>query len=138
MTFGGINYIAVVVAAIAAFAFGALYYTTFAKRWLAALGKTEEELMGGGPNPWPYIFAAIAQLVMAWMLAGVIGHLGTGQVTLANAVLSAAMIWVGFVMTTMVVNHRFQAAKWSLTLIDGGHWLGALLIQGAVIGLFGV
>ena len=26
----------------------------------------------------------------------------------------------------------------SLTLIDGGHWLGVLLIQGAILGWWGV
>ena len=38
----------------------------------------------------------------------------------------------------MVVNHGFQGAKASLTLIDSGHWLGVLLVQGLVIELFGV
>jgi hypothetical protein len=34
----------------------------------------------------------------------------------------------------MTVNHAFQGAKRSLTLIDGGHWLGVLVLQGAVLG----
>ena len=38
------------------------------------------------------------------------------------------------VMTTQIVNHRFQGLSWNLTLIDGGHWLGVLLVQGIVIG----
>jgi hypothetical protein len=28
--------------------------------------------------------------------------------------------------------------KWSLTVIDGAHWLGVLVIQGAIIGWWGV
>ncbi len=75
---------------------------------------------------------------MAWMLAGVIGHLGPGEVNLHNGVISAAFVWFGFVITTLAVNNAFQGAKRSLTLIDGGHWLGVLLLQGAVIGLMGV
>jgi hypothetical protein len=70
------------------------------------------------------------------MLAGVIGHLG--EVSISNSLLTAAAVWGGFVLTTMVVNHRFQGATWSLSVIDGGHWLGVLLIMGLVIGLFGV
>jgi hypothetical protein len=42
------------------------------------------------------------------------------------------------VITTLAVNHAFQGSKRALTLIDGGHWLGVLLLQGAVIGLMGV
>jgi hypothetical protein len=38
----------------------------------------------------------------------------------------------------MGVNHAFGGAKPMLTLIDGGYWLAVLLIQGAVIGAFGV
>ena len=67
--------------------------------------------------------------------AGLLGHLG--EVTLGRSLLTAAFIWFGFVLTTMMVNHRFQSARWSLTLIDGGHWLGVLLVMGLVIGLFG-
>ena len=73
---------------------------------------------------------------MAWMLAGVIAHLS--DVTVWKSVVSAAAVWAGFVLTTMVVNHRFQNARWSLTVIDGAHWLGVLLVMGLVIGLFGV
>jgi hypothetical protein len=69
---------------------------------------------------------------MAWMLAGVLLHLGQGglPMSLKNGLISAAFIWVGFVITTMVVNYAFHGARHALTLIDGGHWLGVLLLQG--------
>jgi len=82
--------------------------------------------------------AAVAQLVMAYVLAGLIGHLGPGQVTVWNGMVSGFFIWLGFVLTTLVVNHSFQGQAGMLTVVDGGHWLGVLLIQGAVIGLIGV
>ena len=138
MEFAGLNYIAVAVAAIASFAFGAVYYMTLSRPWMAAVGKTEEQMAGERTNPKPYIIAIVSQFVMAWVLAGIIGHLGTDQVTAANGLISGAFVWFGFVLTSMAVNHGFQSAKLSLTLIDGGHWLGGLLVQGLVIGLFGV
>ena len=52
--------------------------------------------------------------------------------------ISAAFIWLGFVITTMVVNYAFHGARHALTLIDGGHWLGVLLIQGAILGWWGL
>jgi hypothetical protein len=55
-----------------------------------------------------------------------------------GGMISALFLWAGFVMTTLVVNHRFQMARPALTLIDGGHWLGVLLIQGAVLGAIGL
>ena len=127
------NYLAVVIAAVAGFAFGSVWYGLLGKAWMAALGKPKDFFK---PEPLPFIVAFICQLVMAWMLAGLIGHLG--EITLGGALLSAGFVWFGFVLTTMLVNHRFQKASWSLSLIDGGHWLGVLLVMGLVIGLFGV
>lgn len=138
MEFAGTNYLAVVAAAVAAFAFGSVYYMTLAKPWMAAVGKTEAQIKADGMKPSTFIATFIAQLVMAWVLSGIIGHLGTGQVTPVNGLISGAFIWLGFVVTTQVVNHGFQGAKTSLTIIDSGHWLGVLLVQGLVIGLFGV
>jgi hypothetical protein len=86
----------------------------------------------------PFVISLVADLVIAYVLAGAIGHLGTGQVTLWNGVVSGAIIWAGFVATVIVVNHRYQGFGWDLTLIDGGHWLGVLLIAGAIIGWWGV
>jgi len=76
--------------------------------------------------------------VMGWVLAGLIGHLGPGQVTLRNGLISAAFCWVGFVITTQATNHAYQNRTRTLAAIDSAHWLGALLIEGAVIGLLGV
>jgi hypothetical protein len=52
--------------------------------------------------------------------------------------ITGLFLWVGFVITTMAVNHAFQGAKPMLTLIDGGHWLGVLLLQGLMLGWIGV
>ncbi len=136
MSFAGISYIAVVVAAIAGFAFGFAWYAALGKRWMAALGKTREDLLPGGRHPVEAMsFSALAQLVMAWMLAGLLGHLGT--VDVRTGLIAALALWVGFILTTTLVNHRFQRASWALTAIDTGHWLGVLLVQGAVLGAFG-
>lgn len=75
---------------------------------------------------------------MAYVLAGLVGHLGQGQVTPLNGLISGAFVWFGFVLTTLATNHGFQGQKITLTLIDAAHWLGVLLIQGLVIGLMGV
>jgi hypothetical protein len=136
MQFAGMNYLAIVVAAVAAYIFSAIYYTALSKPWMKA---AEIKKSRKPKTPWlPFVIAAVADLVMAWMLAGVVGHLGPGQVTVKNAVLSGAFIWFGFVLTTVAVNYAFAGRKRLLTVIDTGHWLGALLLIGAIIGLFGV
>lgn len=131
------NWLAILIATVAGFAFGAAYYMSLSKPWLAAIGKTKEQIAAEGKgSPLPFIVSIVALAVMAVVLAGTIGHIG--PVTLKNGVVSALFIWVGFVITTMAVNNAFGQRKASLTIIDGIHWLGVLVIQGAVIGAMGV
>jgi Protein of unknown function (DUF1761) len=139
MHFAGLSLFAIVLAAVVSFMFGWLWYgILFSKQWMAAAGKTEADLKAqGGLTPTPFVISFVALLIMAWVLAGVIGHLGAGGITLRGGVIAGALMWLGFVATTLSVNHTFQGAKPILTLLDGGHWLGVLLLQGAVIGWLG-
>ncbi|MBY0325229.1 MAG: DUF1761 domain-containing protein [Reyranella sp.] len=131
------NWLAILIATVAGFAFGAAYYMSLSKPWLAAIGKTKEQIAAEGKgSPLPFIVSIVALAVMAVVLAGTIGHVG--PVTLKSGVISALFMWVGFVITTMAVNNAFGQRKASLTIIDGIHWLGVLVIQGAVIGAMGV
>ena len=135
MDFAAINYIAVVVATVASFIFGSIYYMAAAKPWRNAIGKTEAEVKEN-MKPMPFIVAVVAQLVMAYMLAAVM--ISLGEVTPEAGLYIGFLMWFGFVLTSMAVNHGFQGAKRNLTVIDGIHWLAVLLVQGLVIGLFGL
>lgn len=138
MSFAGLNHLAIILAAVASFVFGGVWYGMLSKQWMEAANIKPDAAAAGGNIIAPYIITFVAQLIMAWVLAGVIRHLGAGQVTLRNGIISGGLIWLGFVVTSLTVNHAFQMQKKALTLIDGAHWLGVLLIQGAVIGWFGV
>jgi len=141
MDFAGLNYLAVPLAALASFICGGIWYGALAKPWMAAAGLTEERIKeshAGQMVPWSFLVAIIAQLVMAYVLAGLIGHLGKGHVSIWSGIISGAFVWFGFVITTLATNHSFQERPFTLTLIDGGHWLLVLLVQGVVIGWFGV
>ena len=138
MAFAGLNYQAVLLAAVVSFLFGGVWYGLLSKPWMAAAGMDAKKLEAAGSPVKPMVLAFLCLIVMAWVLAGLIGHLGAGQVTLRNGLISGAFAWLGFVATTLTVNHAFQDTKRALTLIDGGHWLGVLSIQGAIIGWMGV
>ena len=96
------------------------------------------ESMKADTSAFPYILVFAANLVMATALAGVIGHLGVGEVTLKNGVISAFLLWFGFVATTLAANYSFGRRPLKLFLIDAGHWLAVLIVQGIVIGAMGV
>ncbi len=135
MSFSGVNYFAVAIAALAGFGLGAVWYFILSRPWQHAVGKSQAELKKeGAAQALPFVISLVALFVMAWMLAGIMGHLG--QVSIRGGLISGFLIWLGFVITTMGVNHAFSGAPTKLTLIDGGYWLAVLLIQGAVIGAF--
>ena len=134
MIFAGMNYLAILAAAVAAFGFGSLYYMALSGPWLAAVGKKKEEV---GASMTPFVVSIVGLLVMAQVLAGTIAHLG-GQVSLGTGILTAVFMWLGFVATTTATNYAFGGRKASLTVIDCIHWLGVLVIQGAVIGAIGI
>ncbi|MET0348108.1 MAG: DUF1761 domain-containing protein [Methyloceanibacter sp.] len=136
MSFAGVNYLAVIIATLAGFGLGTVWYTVLAKPWMRAVGKTESDRPQSGAQILLFATAIVALFVMALMLAGLMAHIG--DVTVRGGVISGFFVWLGFVITTMGVNHAFGGAKPMLTLIDGGYWLAVLLIQGAVIGAFGV
>ena len=143
MSMGNLNYWPILIAAIVAFVFGAVWYGTLSRQWMAARGVSAADLAKAKAEmsaaPVLYLTTFVALLIMAWMLAGVLHHLSRGGMVISvrSGMISGFFLWFGFVMTTMTVNHAFQGIKRSLTLIDGGHWLGVLLIQGAILGWWG-
>ena len=141
MTFAGISTIAVAIAAVVGWLAGAAWYMTLGKVWVAALGKTPEQMAAERKRPFaflPFIYVFVSNVVIAWTIAGVLGHLGPGQVTLRNGVIAGAFCWFGFILTTMVANYTFAGRSARLLLIDAGHWLIVLLLIGAVVGGIGV
>lgn len=139
MDFANINSLAVMLAAAASFLFGGIWYGALSRQWMDAAGMTLDDVAPGkGPVLAPYISAFLAELVMAFVLAGVMGAiLGSGGMTVWQGMVTGAWMWLGFIMSSLVVNHAFQGARKALTFIDGGHWLGVVLVQGAVLGWLG-
>ncbi|NOZ32689.1 MAG: DUF1761 domain-containing protein [Alphaproteobacteria bacterium] len=141
MDFFAVNWLAVIVATVASMIFGMGWYMGLSKQWLAAIGKTREEISGSSAAP--FVVAAICQLVLAYFLAMITAAVyapaagAAVDLQLADAITMGVVLWAGFIVTTMTINHRYQNAKWSLTIIDAGHFLGVVMVQGTVLGLLG-
>jgi hypothetical protein len=136
MSFAGLNYIAIVIAAVAGFGVGAVWYTfLFQKPWMAAMGMDPEKMHAGGPDATPFIVAAAGHLVMAFVFSAFLHSLGAA--TLGGGLAVGFFAWLGFVITSMAVNNGFGGRNMMVTIIDGGHWLTVLLVMGLIIGAFG-
>ena len=141
MAFVTVNWLSILIAAVASWLFGGVYYTALGKYWMAAQGKTMEQCQAemaaksGAAKAAPFILVFIAEIIVAWALYGILVHMNA--FTLRGGLISAALIWFGFVLTTMASNHAFTGKRPMLTVIDGGGWLGAFLIIGAIVGWMG-
>jgi hypothetical protein len=141
MHFLNVNILAIAVAAVAAWSFGAIYYGVLGKAWIAALGETMETLKAknagksGLAKAAPFALSFIAELIMAYVLYGLLVHIGIW--TMRAGIISGVICWAGFILTTVAVNNAYPGRKVALTVIDAGHWLGVLAIIGAMLGWIG-
>jgi Protein of unknown function (DUF1761) len=137
MNFAGVDSWAILLAATGGYIVGAFWYWGFSKPWTEAQGFAPESVKYD-TSVFSYLLVFIANLIIATALAGVIGHLGVGEVTLKNGVISAFLLWFGFIATTLAANYSFGRRPLKLYLIDAGHWLAVLIVQGIVIGAMGI
>jgi Protein of unknown function (DUF1761) len=133
----GINILAVVAAAMATFALGAVWYSPllFAKQWVAAHGYTPEKLAamrkGAGPA---YAVTFACWVVMAAALALLAHRLGV-QSALGGLKLGA-LCWAGFAATVGLSGHVFSERRLAVFLIDAGYQLVSLLAMGVIVALW--
>jgi len=102
------------------------------KQWMAALGWTEADC--AGPTASVTCLSAHDHRLRGAArhgadAGGLMGHIGTPSITIG--VISGALVWLGFVITSITVNNAFQKRTLALTVIDGGHWLAVLVLQGS-------
>ena len=136
MTFDGINYLAVLTAALAGWLLAIAWYQILVKRWLAREGKTEK-VLGPGSYPKGYVlWVLVVELITARILADVIGQ--GGAINVSRAIIWGVLCFAGFVGPVMVTNSYLLGRRGMLGVIMHGYWIVALLLMSAIIGAFGV
>jgi hypothetical protein len=127
------NYLAILVAAIACFLFEAGWYSFFLQTWLNGIGRSKEWLMASGVNPaFQYGTALLSAAVMASAISCVTQL--TGPQTVLRGMRAGALLWLGFVLTTLSTEYIFEVRTWSLLGINAGFWLGGMVVMGAIVG----
>jgi hypothetical protein len=127
-----LNWLAILGATIAAFVLGGLWYgPLFGNAWLAALGKTEDELQ---PSATPFVVSFFTALLTCITMAWLMQALGI-QGALAGAAFGA-VTGIGFIATAMASDSAFCRWRMSLFLIQSGYRVGYAILMGAIIGAF--
>src|SRR5262249_20397783 len=140
MHFASVNWLAIFIAAAAGYGVGAAWYAIFGKRWMAANGMTAETVKSGGTGTViSYLLAAIANVLIAVTFAGFLFHMGgVAPSPLRPPIISAVFLWLGFILSTLMVTYSFPRRPPMLIAIDGGHWLAVMLVMAVILGLMGV
>jgi Protein of unknown function (DUF1761) len=120
-------------AGLAAWIFGAVWYTTLGKVWQRAQGLNPDDCKGKKMPMAPMVMSFLAALVMSAVLYQILSNLGVMGV--ASSAVAGATIGVGFLLTSTLVNNMFQQKSLLLTAIDSGHWVLAVTIEAVVIAL---
>ncbi|MDA8746623.1 DUF1761 domain-containing protein [Litoreibacter sp.] len=127
--------IAVIVAALAGFGFGAVWYMTLAKPWMDAAGiKTGPDGKPENESALPYIMAAIAMVIVAGMMRHTFASSGID--TAMKGLTAGLGIGLFFISPWIMINNGYGGRPFRLTIIDGGYATFGCAIMGLVLGLF--
>jgi hypothetical protein len=124
-------FIVILLAALAGWIFGAVWYMALGKVWQRALGMNPDDCKDKKMPMTPMVLALLAAVVMSAVLYQLLINLGVMGVQ--HGVVAGLTIGVGFLLTSTLVNNLFQGRSLMLTAIDGGHWVLAVVIEAAVI-----
>ena len=125
----------VLVAAIAAWLLGALWYSPvmFAKAWVKAHGYTAEQVAAMQTMQGKVIgMTLVALLLMAWVLSVFLNHLGVDS--LSDGMKWAFHAWLGFAIPLGYIAHLYSQKKFSALAIDLGYQLVYMIAMGAILG----
>ncbi len=124
--------LSVIVAAAAAWIFGAVWYGVIGKQWMAASGLTEADV--NRANPVPYIGSFLCALLVAGMFRHILAMaaiegIGKSAITGLGLGLFVAAPWIA-------TNVLFSMRDRNLIWMDGVYPAAGMTLMGIVLALF--
>lgn len=126
------GFVAVLAAAIGAYAFGAVWYMVMAKPWMKAAGIDQEDI--NQKDPTPFIISGVCAIIVAGMMRHVFAQsqiIGIGGGLMGG-------IGIGLFLATpwILTNYAFAGRPRNLMLIDGIYATVGCTIMGVILGWF--
>src|SRR3989344_5085036 len=135
-----LNYLAIVVAAVANMVIGMLWYgPVFGRQWKFLMGFTDDGMKSMAMTPTKAIIGGcIAALVMAYVLAhSLVFAAAYLKVEGVSAGLQAGFWnWLGFVAPITLGAVLWERRPWRIWFLNASYWLVALLPMGVIPALF--
>lgn len=123
--------LSVLAAAVAAYAFGAIWYMVMARPWMEAAGLKESDI--NRSNPRPYIISAISVILVAGMMRHIMAL--SGLTTPAGGLMAGFGLGLFIATPWIVTNYAFAQRPMKLAFIDGVYATVGCTIMGVVLTL---
>jgi hypothetical protein len=124
------NYLAIVVAAVAAFVGSFVWYIVFGQE----LAKVSPAFAAQQPSAWKMLAVFAGSLVLTIVVAYILGRINT--VTWTGAVGIGFLLWLGLSAVQWVNSMVWENVPLKMAAIHAGDWLLKLIIISAIIGLW--
>ena len=127
-----VNWLAVLLAAVARFAIGGVWFAPFAfgPSWGRLTGIDAEAAKARMGRAMVVDF--IAGFVLAWVLANLLQFLGVNRAVSGARV--SFFLWLGFIAMPFLSMTAYEGRPWALFAITAGFWLIATVVMGGLIG----
>jgi hypothetical protein len=126
------NYVAVVVAAIAYWLLGAVWYgVVFSKPWMALENMSMEQAKSMNPVL-PYIISFLLGALIAYSLAQIC--IWRNANTVGRGASVGVLLWIGFVGPITYTTYMFEMRPKELFAINQFYPLFGMVLMGAIIG----
>jgi hypothetical protein len=129
-----VNFLAVLVAALANYVIATIWYAVlFSGVWKKLTGISEMK-----PMPMNIILVFIGSLVMSFVLVHsiVFGNYYTNMSGAAGGLMGGFFSWLGFIAPVTLTNVLYEKRSWKLWLLDNAFWLVSLLVMGTILSVW--
>ena len=137
-----INYIAVLLAALAAMVVGSVWYTpaVFGKAWMRLANIKPNQKINGTQMAKLYGVAFVGVLVTAYVLAHVayLSNQFFGSTFMQDALTTGFWLWLGFIAARMLMHDMFEGRPGKLTFLNISHEFVTVMVMALIIGAIGV
>lgn len=126
----------ILAAAAGAFVFGAVWYMSMGKAWMAAAGiePGPDGRPKNGADPMPFVIGIVAMIVVAGMMRHIFAMAGID--TVGKGIVAGLGIGAFFVTPWVAMNYAFAMRSAKLTVIDSVNAIVGCAVMGAILMLF--
>ena len=126
-----VNWLAVVLAALAGFVVGGIWYgPVMGKKWMGAVGLTEDQIKQGNMGL-IYGGAFAFSLLASWTLAHTFSTYAQ-DLSVFVTVMTAFGVALGFIVPAIGTNYLFSQKSKTLFFIDASYWILFYIAMGFV------